>query len=198
VPASRAARLLSGLDPELGGQLAAIRYHSSAVVTLGYGRGAVRRPLAGFGFVVPRVEGRPILACSFSNLKFPGRAPDGSVLLRAFVGGDWAQEALDRDDASLAAATQQHLEGILGIVSPPVVARVHRHAAAMPQYEVGHLDRVAAIRDGIAQHPGLAFCGNALTGVGIPDCVHSGEQAAEQVLEGVAGIKPSGANTPSG
>lgn len=192
VPAPKAARLVSGLDPALGGQLAAIRHHSSAVVTLGYDRAAVRHPLDGFGFVVPRVEGRPILACSFSSLKFPGRAPDGSVLLRAFVGGDWAPDALERDDAGLAAATQQHLGGILGISSPPVLVRVHRHAAAMPQYEVGHLDRVGAIRDRIARHPGLAFCGNALTGVGIPDCIHSGEQAAEQVLESSAGApRPS-------
>jgi len=192
VPAPKAARLVNGLDPALGGQLAAIRHHSSAVVTFGYDRAAVRHPLDGFGFVVPRVEGRPILACSFSSLKFPGRAPDGSVLLRAFVGGDWAPDALERDDAGLAAATQQHLAGILGISSPPVLVRVHRHPAAMPQYEVGHLDRVGAIRDRIARRPGLAFCGNALTGVGIPDCIHSGEQAAEQVLESAAGhVKPS-------
>ena len=192
VPAPRAARLVSGLDAALSDELAAIRYHSSAVVTLGYDRGAVRHRLDAFGFVVPRVEGRPILACSFSSLKFAGRAPDGSVLLRIFVGGEGAAEVLAGDDAHLAGATQQHVEEILGISSPPGLVRVHRHAGAMPQYEVGHADRVAAIRARVAQHPGLAVCGNAFAGVGIPDCIHSGEQAAEQVLESTSGlVRPS-------
>jgi protoporphyrinogen/coproporphyrinogen III oxidase len=188
VPGPRAARLLSGLDGALSDQLAAIRYHSSAVVTLGYERSAVRHRLDAFGFVVPRVEGRPILACSFSSLKFAGRAPDGSVLLRVFVGGEGAAAVLARDDVDLAGVTQQHLREILGISSPPGVVRVHRHVGAMPQYDVGHLEHVEAIRDRVARHPGLAVCGNALTGVGIPDCIHSGEQAAEQVLESTSGL----------
>ncbi len=191
VPAPRAARIVSGLDPALGDQLGAIRYHSSAVVTLAYERTGVRHPLDGFGFVVPRVEGRPILACSFSSLKFPGRAPDGTVLLRVFLGGDWALGVLEKDDAGLSCVTQQHLRDILGISVPPVLVRVHRNVAAMPQYDVGHADRAEAIRGRVAQHPGLAVCGNALTGVGIPDCIHSGEQAAEQVLESSAGrVRP--------
>ncbi len=188
LPGPKAARLTSGLDPALSEQLAAIRYHSSAVVTLGYDRSAIRHRLDAFGFVVPRLEGRPILACSFSSLKFAGRAPDGSVLLRVFVGGEGAAEVLARDDADLARVTQQHLREILGISSPPGLVRVHRHMAAMPQYDVGHLEHVEAIRDRVAQHPGLAVCGNALTGVGIPDCIHSGEQAAEQALESTSGL----------
>ncbi len=192
VPAPRAARLVTGLDPALGEQLAAIRYHSSAVVTLAYDRTAVRHPLDGFGFVVPRVENRPILACSFSSLKFAGRAPDGSVLMRIFLGGEWALEALEQDDAGLASVTQQHLREILSVSAPPLLVRVHRHVAAMPQYDVGHADRAEAIRGRVAQHPGLAIAGNALAGVGIPDCIHSGEQAAEQVLQSSAGpVKPS-------
>lgn len=190
VPAPRAARLVSGLDPALGDELAAIRYHSSAVVSLGYDRAAMRHALGGFGFVVPRAERRSILACSFSSLKFPGRAPDGSVLLRVFVGGDWAQDALAQDDAALASTMHRHLDDILGLSSPPALVRVHRHASAMPQYDVGHADRAEAIRRRVAGHPGLAIAGNALTGVGIPDCIHSGEQAAEQVLEGTALARP--------
>lgn len=190
VPAPRAARLVGGFDPALGDELTAIRYHSSAVVTLGYERASVRHALNGFGFVVPRTERRPILACSFSSLKFPGRAPDGSVLLRVFVGGYWAQDVLAQDDTALAGTTQRQLHDILGLSSPPVLVRVHRHPAAMPQYDVGHADRAEAIRRRVARHPGLAIAGNALSGVGIPDCIHSGEQTVEQVLERIALARP--------
>ena len=187
LPAPRAARLVGGLDPDLGEQLGAIRYHSSAVVTLAYERAGVHHPLRGFGFVVPRAERRPILACSVSNFKFAGRAPEGSLLLRTFVGGEAAQDLLARDDAAIAGATEAQLCEILGISSRPLLVRVHRHAGAMPHYEVGHGDRVEAIRRRVSQHPGLAIAGNALTGVGIPDCIHAGEQAAERAFEHAAG-----------
>ncbi len=182
VPAPRAARLMGGLDPDLGRELSAIQYHSSAIVTLAYRQAAIPHALDGFGFVVPGSERRPILACGFSSLKYPGRAPDGDVLLRVFVGGDHAEGVLDRDDAGLAAVAQEELTSVLGISAPPSLVRVHRHVAAMPQYQVGHTDRVAAVHAGVARHPGLALAGNALSGVGIPDCVHSGEEAAERVL----------------
>ncbi|HYM91285.1 MAG TPA: protoporphyrinogen oxidase [bacterium] len=182
IPAPRAARLVAGLDPDLGRALAAISYASSAIVTLAYRREEIRHALDGFGFVVPHAEDRQILGCTFSSLKFPGRAPDGVVLLRVFLGGARARELLDRDDAALGAAAQQELEPLLGISGSPHLVRVHRHVAAMPQYQVGHAERVAAIEGGVARHPGLAVAGNALGGVGIPDCIHSGERAAERVL----------------
>jgi oxygen-dependent protoporphyrinogen oxidase len=182
-PAPLAASIIAGLDPDLGRALAAIPYASSATVTLAYRRAEVRHALDGFGFVVPHAEGRQILACTFSSLKYPGRAPEGAVLLRAFLGGERARDLLDRDDAALATAAQQDLGALLGIAVPPHLVRVHRHVEAMPQYQVGHAGRVAAIEAGVARHPGLAVAGNAFTGVGIPDCINSGEEAAGRVLE---------------
>jgi len=182
VPAPRAARLVGGLDPDVGRELSAIPYHSSAIVTLAYRQTEIPHALDGFGFVVPGSERRPVLACGFSSRKFPGRAPDGAVLLRVFVGGDHAQGVLDRDDAGLGAVAQEELTSVLGISDPPSLVRVHRHVAAMPQYQVGHMDRVAAVRARVARCPGLAVAGNAFNGVGIPDCIRSGEEAAERVL----------------
>jgi oxygen-dependent protoporphyrinogen oxidase len=190
-PAPRAARLVGGLDPDLSRELSTIPYHSSAIVTLAYPRTGIRHPLDGFGFVVPQAEGRSILACAFSSLKYPGRAPDGDVLLRVFLGGAQAQGVLDREDTDLAAVAEQDLSPLLGISVPPTLVRVHRHVAAMPQYQVGHTDRVAAIQARVARHPGLAVAGNAFTGVGIPDCIHSGEQSAERVLASIVARSPS-------
>ena len=184
VPAPRAARLVGGLDTDLGRGLSAIPYHSSAIVTLAYRQTEIPRALDGFGFVVPRSERRQILACGFSSLKYPGRAPDGDMLLRVFVGGDHAQGVLDRDDAGICAIAQEELTSALGISAPPSLVRVHRHVAAMPQYQVGHTDRVAAVHAYVERHQGLAIAGNAFSGVGIPDCIHSGEEAAERVLGG--------------
>ena len=184
IPAPRAAGLMGGLDADLRRELAAIPYHSSAIVTLAYRRAEIRHPLNGFGFVMPYAAGRPILACAFSSAKFPGRAPEGDVLLRAFLGGDQAQGVLDRDDAGLEAVVQHELTPLLGLAAPPILVRVHRHAAAMPQYQVGHAARVAAVQARVARHAGLAVAGNAFSGVGIPDCIHSGEEAAEQLLGG--------------
>jgi len=187
IPAPRAARLIAGLDPDLGRALSAIPYASSAIVTLAYRREEIRHALDGLGFVVPSMEGRQILGCTFSSLKYPGRAPDGAVLLRTFLGGTHAQGLMDRDDAALAAAARQELEPLLGISGDPHLVRVHRHPAAMPQYQVGHSERVAAVEGGMGRHPGLAVCGNAFDGVGIPDCIHSGELAAERVLVQASG-----------
>jgi oxygen-dependent protoporphyrinogen oxidase len=182
-PAPLAASIIAGLDPDLGRALAAIPYASSATVTLAYRRAEVRHALDGFGFVVPHAEGRQILACTFSSLKYPGRAPEGAVLLRAFLGGERAPDLLDRDDAALAAAAQQDLGALLGIAAPPHLVRVHRHVEAMPQYQVGHAGRIAAVEACVARYPGLAVAGNAFGGVGIPDCIYSGEEAAGRVLE---------------
>jgi oxygen-dependent protoporphyrinogen oxidase len=186
LPGPRAARLLAGVDASLAGALGAVPYHSSAVVTLAYARDAVRHPLDGLGFVVPQAERKAILACSFSSLKYPGRAPEGQVLFRVFVGGAHAAGALEREDGELAALVHAELAGWLGIGSAPGLTRVHRHASAMPQYRVGHADRVAAVRACAALHRGLELCGSAFDGLGIADCIHSGERAAEAALASAA------------
>jgi len=177
-----AARLLRDGDPALAGLLAQIPCASSATVTLGYRRSDIPRPLDAFGFVVPRIEGRPILACTFSSVKYPGRAPAGHALLRVFVGGALDAGVLDGDDESLAALARAELQHALGVTAPPVLTRVGRHPSAMPQYLVGHLNRVEAIDRMLTGHPGLALAGGAYRGVGIADCVRSGEQAVERVL----------------
>ena len=179
-PAYATAKLVEGLDPTLAAALGAIDYASSATVTLAY-RAADAGALAGLGFVVPAVERRPLLACTYTSRKFPGRAPDGHELLRAFVGGARRAEALGLDDAALAAAVRAEFAALLAISATPVLARVHRHDRAMPQYAVGHLEQVAAIEARAAALPALALGGAAYRGVGIPDCVRSGETAADTV-----------------
>jgi oxygen-dependent protoporphyrinogen oxidase len=180
-PAFAMAPLVSGVDPVLADLLGGIAYSSSATVTLAYPRAAVRHPLDGFGFVVPRGEGRSTLACTFASVKYPGRAPDGTVLLRVFVGGALQESLLARDDDSLVRLAHDDVAALLGITARPTLSRVWRHPRSMPQYVVGHLDRVATMESRLAALPGLALAGAAYRGVGIADCVRSGETAAERL-----------------
>jgi len=181
-PAFTAARLLGPLDARLGRELDAIEYASSATVTLGFRAEGVGEHLTGFGFVVPFSEGRPLLACTFSSRKYPGRAPEGHELLRAFVGGARRHDLVELDDAALVTTVRGDLHALLGISAEPVLVRVHRHRRAMPQYAVGHLDRIATIERWVAGVRGLGLAGAAYRGVGIPDCVRSGEAAADAAL----------------
>jgi oxygen-dependent protoporphyrinogen oxidase len=180
--AYQAARLLRHADPALGHLLEDIPYASSATVTLAYRRDAIRHPLDGFGFVVPQVERRPVIAGTFSSVKYPGRAPEGHVLLRVFVGGALNEAAAAADDAALVAAARGELATLLGAAGEPLFTRVSRYVKAMPQYQVGHLARVEAIEAAARRLPALALAGGAYRGVGIADCVHSGEEAAERLL----------------
>jgi oxygen-dependent protoporphyrinogen oxidase len=181
-PAHHSARCVAELDPPLADELRGIPYASSATVSLAYRSDQVPRVLDGFGFVVPLVEARSIIACTYSSVKYPGRAPEGNVLLRAFVGGAMQQSLFHQDGAAMADSVRRELRALLGVTSEPLLTRIHRHPQAMPQYRVGHLDRMARIDVRLAELPGLALAGNAYRGVGIPDCVHSGELAAEAVL----------------
>jgi oxygen-dependent protoporphyrinogen oxidase len=177
-----AARLLRYVDPQLAVLLGDIGYASSATVSLGYRRADVPHPLDGFGFVVPRAERRGVLACTFSSVKYPGRAPDGHVLLRCFVGGALDATALEEADDALAGRARAELRAALGIMAAPVLTRVARWPASMPQYVVGHLARVDAIKRRLDAIPGLVLAGGAYRGVGIADCVRSGEAASARAL----------------
>jgi protoporphyrinogen/coproporphyrinogen III oxidase len=177
-----AARLLRYVDPQLAALLGEITYASAATVSLGYRRADVPHPLDGFGFVVPHTEGRALLAGTFSSVKYPGRAPDGFVLLRAFLGGALGGDALRASDDELATRARAELGQALGVVADPVLVRVHRHPASMPQYRLGHLERVEAIEHRLDRLRGLRLAGAAYRGVGLADCVHSGEAAAEALL----------------
>ncbi|HWP76937.1 MAG TPA: protoporphyrinogen oxidase [Methylomirabilota bacterium] len=185
--AHQAARMLRYVDPALAHLLEGIPHASSATVSLAYRRADVRHPLDGFGFVVPHAERRPIIACTFSSVKYAGRAPDGHVLLRVFLGGALNEGVLQGDDATLVRTAREQIGPLLGITAEPELARVARHAQAMPQYHVGHAARAAAIEQAVSRHPGLRLVGGAYRGVGIADCVRSGEDAAERLLEETAG-----------
>lgn len=183
VPAHVAAGLLRPLDAALANDLAAIGYASSATVTLGFRAADVAGRLPGFGFVVPHAEGRPLIASTFSSRKYPGRAAAGFELVRAYVGGARRPEMVERPDEELVRAVRQELRDLLGITGEPVLTRVHRQRRAMPQYAPGHLARVEAIEHRALAHPGLHLAGAAYRGVGIPDCIRSGEAAADAALE---------------
>ena len=178
----QAARLLRYVDPGLTHLLEGISYASAATVTLAYRRADIRHPLDGFGFVVPHVERRPIIAATFSSVKYAGRAPDRHALLRVFVGGALNESVLEADDAALVGIARAQLAELLGVSGAPLFTRVARHPRAMPQYHVGHAARAEAIERTVARHPGLRLAGGAYRGVGIADCVRAGEEAAEGVL----------------
>ncbi len=181
-PSKHSAGLLAGVDKQLSEQLSEVQYASSAVIHLAYRREQVAHPLDAFGCVVPIVERRNIIAASFSSVKYEGRAPEGYVLLRAFMGGALHPEMMQHDDKGLIAAARSDLDDLLGITTEPHFAFVHRWHESMPQYDVGHLQRVAAMRKRLCEHKGLELGGNGFEGVGIPDCVRSGERAAEELL----------------
>ncbi len=181
-PARHAAKLLDAVDGELAGELSAIEHAGAAVVALAYDRAQISHPLDGFGFVVPLVEKMQILSGSFSSVKYTGRAPDGKVLCRVFIGGACQRELLDQDDDALRRIAHEELAALIGIAGTPLLATVTRWADTMPQYHVGHVDRVDRIDAAVARHGGLMLAGNAYRGVGVPQCVQSGQHAAEQTI----------------
>jgi oxygen-dependent protoporphyrinogen oxidase len=180
--AHQAARMVRYLDPSLAHLLEGIPYASSATVTLAYRRADIAHALDGFGFVVPQIEGRPIIACTFSSVKYPGRAPDGCVLLRVFLGGAMNEAIVEEDDARLVAICRSQLGELMGVSADPLLSRVSRYPKAMPQYQVGHLARVEAIEQRLRHHPGLVLVGGAYRGVGIADCVRASEAAVDALL----------------
>lgn len=177
--AHASARLLDGVDPDLALQLRAIPYASSVIVNIAYPRDQVSHPLDGFGAVVPAIEKRSILAVSFLSVKFPRRAPAGTVLMRVFLGGATQPELFERDDEAIKTIVKSELFQLLGARGEPLLLDVGRHPRAMPQYTLGHLDRVEAIQRRAARHDRLILTGNAYDGLGIPDTVRAAERAAE-------------------
>jgi oxygen-dependent protoporphyrinogen oxidase len=182
-PAYASGDLLRQLDPELSHLLLEIPYASTATVTLAYAQHDVQRELDGYGYVIPRRAGRQALACTWTSTKFPHRAPPGMVLLRVFIGRAGQEADLPWEDSALEDIARRELADTLGIHAQPQLSRVFRWENAMPQYNLGHPARLQAIEARLAAHPGLALAGNGYRGIGIPDCIHSGEIAASQVLE---------------
>src|SRR5438552_11341299 len=180
-PAYDAATLLEPLDGELAALLRGIPYASTATISLGFRRQDFSHRLDGYGFVVPRIEGRALLAVTWTSSKWSHRAPDDAVLLRAYVGGAGREAVLEQSDHGLVSLVRAELRAMMGVAEAPVLARVYRWPRSMPQYLVGHLERVAAIDERLARWPGLFLTGAGYRGVGIPDCIRDGLDTAERV-----------------
>lgn len=176
-----AHHLLKGVDDPLATLVGSIEHAGCSVVMLGYRRSQIKHPLTAFGFVVPAIEKRGVIAGSFASVKFPGRAPEDRVLIRVFIGGALQPELAQLPDDELLAIARKELVELLGVSGDPEVGEVVRWLGAMPQYHVGHLDLVAQIETRVAGVPHFALAGNAYRGVGIPFCIRSGEQAAEGI-----------------
>ncbi len=185
-PAYAAAELLASASAELAGELNAIRYSSSVTVILSYDKNVRGSLPVGFGFLVPQVEKRRVLAATFVHNKFPGRSPDDRALIRCFLGGTRDEEILERTDDEILAVVRRELQQILGITSDPRLVRVFKWKQAMAQYGIGHGARAERIKELLAGMSGLALAGNAYGGIGVPDCVRSGSEATAKILADMA------------
>jgi protoporphyrinogen/coproporphyrinogen III oxidase len=181
-PAFVAANLLAEIAPDLASELQAIPHSSTAIVTLAYRRVEIPQPLDSHGYVVPRVEGSAILACTWSSRKWAGRAPAGWELIRVFVGRSGQEGVLSLSDDALVTLACGEVAERLGIRVMPSLHRVTRWPRGMPQYVLGHPERIARIEPALGARPGLFLAGNAYRGVGLPDCIASGEAAAKAAI----------------
>ena len=182
-PAFQAAKILAPAVPEAAKELSSIAYASSATVSLAYRNRDFPRVPDSFGFVVPAIESRKIMACTFSSLKYPGRAPEGHVILRAFIGGSLQPDLLNDNDRTMERNVRAEIASLLGVEAEPLLVRIHRYPNSMPQYHVGHQARIQGIESELDNYSNLALVGSAYHGVGISDCVRTGEEAAERIFK---------------
>jgi len=178
-PAYVSGTLLASFNPMLASDLQSIPYASTATVSLAYRQSDLPRPLDGYGYVIPRREGRKALACTWTSTKFPHRAPDGYALIRVFVGR--AGQDIPWNENELLELAKEELQLTLGITAEPLLSRVFMWDKAMPQYNLGHPEILNRIDAALENYPGLALAGNGYRGIGIPDCIHSGELAVEKI-----------------
>ncbi len=179
-PAFVSATLLASLNPTLASDLQSISYASTATVSLAYRQSDLPRKLDGYGYVIPRRAGRKALACTWTSTKFPHRAPDGYALIRVFVGR--AGQDIPWNENDLLELAKEELNLTLGITAEPILSRVFMWDKAMPQYNLGHPEILKRIDLALENYPGLALAGNGYRGIGIPDCIHSGELAVDRIL----------------
>ncbi|HZL63323.1 MAG TPA: protoporphyrinogen oxidase [Thermoleophilia bacterium] len=187
-PAWASGELLRAVAPLPAAGLASIEYVTTATVSVAFRRDQVEHDLKGFGFVVPRAEGRPVMATTWSSSKFQGRAPDGHVLLRSFLGRAGIEAAAQLDDEEMTKVVRAELRQIMGISAEPELVQIFRWPKGMPQYRVGHVALVEKIEAGVAEVPGVELAGGAYHGIGIGDCLREGAAAAERALEHVRGL----------
>jgi oxygen-dependent protoporphyrinogen oxidase len=181
-PSFVSADLVSGFAPDLAAELRSVEYVSTATVTLAYRESDLPQPLDGYGYVIPRCEGHKALACTWTSTKFPHRAPEGFALLRVFIGRAGQESEIAWEESTLLKIAREELQLTLGITAEPLLQRIYTWEKAMPQYNRGHVHRLARIESQLDFFPGLALAGNAYQGIGIPDCIHSGQLAAEKIL----------------
>jgi oxygen-dependent protoporphyrinogen oxidase len=183
LPGLAAANVLRLTSAQLADELAAVQYSSSITVGIGYDRDVRHSLPPGFGFLVPRSEGKRLLAATFVHNKFPHRAPEDRALLRCFFAGVNAENVWPLSDDQIVGIVRNELQQIAGLRAEPLFARVYKWKSAMAQYSVGHLERLERIERLRQQLPGLALAGNAYRGIGVPDCVRSGREAAKLALQ---------------
>ncbi len=187
LPAPQTSKLLAEVSPQLSEMLSAIPYSSSATINLAYRREDVSHPLNGMGFVVPTTEQFNLIGCSFSSVKFENRAPSDHLLIRAFVAenSDYIKHNLSKKSASdeIVSSVTKDMSELLGIATDPMYSVVSQHSQSMAQYQVGHQQQVSEIEELAKGLQGIALAGNAYHGIGIPDCIHSAEQAALALID---------------
>ncbi len=181
-PAYVSAELVRPLSPLAAGLMDRIPYASTATISLVYEAGAVGDRLQGFGFVVPRIEGRDLIAATWTSNKWPHRAPPQQVSVRCYLGGVGREAILQRDDEALAQCVRKELADIVGLQAVPHYTEVNRWHRAMPQYTIGHLDRLSQLEAALSRFGGLNITGAGYRGVGIPDCIRDGTEIAAQTL----------------
>ncbi len=183
-PAYVSADLVADFAPDLSLMLRGIRYVSTATVSLAYRKRDVegQHDFEGFGFLSPKHEGRRITACTWVSTKLNFRAPDDGVLVRTFVGGTGREDLVDLDDETLVAQSREELEDLMGVTADPVFARIFRWKRGRPQFDVGHLDRVAEMEHLAGQVGGLYLTGSAYRGSAIPDCIVQAVDTVDRIL----------------
>jgi oxygen-dependent protoporphyrinogen oxidase len=181
-PAYVSAELLRPLTPIAGGLLETIPYASTATIAMAYPADKVTGAVEGFGFIVPRIEGRDLIAATWTSRKWPHRAPADQVLIRCYVGGVGRETILKSDDGELVAKVRAELSALCGMTAEPDYVEVNRWRKAMPQYTLGHLSRLAQLDAALSRYPGLVLTGAGYRGVGIPDCIRDGAAAAGKVM----------------
>jgi oxygen-dependent protoporphyrinogen oxidase len=188
-PAFVSSGLVRPLSPIAAELLGAIPYASTATVSLAYEAGTIGGDVSGFGFVVPRVERRDLLAATWSSLKWPHRAPASQTLVRCYLGGVGRDAILQEDDRGLVRRVRDELKSMAGVAGEPAYAEVNRWERGMPQYTLGHLERLDSIQRSLDRYPGLVLAGAAYRGIGIPDCIRDGTDAATSVIRFLTGTR---------
>jgi oxygen-dependent protoporphyrinogen oxidase len=186
-PAKLSADFLEPIAPKVAKLLNQIKYVSTATVTLAYKKEGFSHPLNGFGFVVPRTEGRKILACTWTSSKFPHRTPDGYVMLRCFVGGALKENLAEQEKEAIATMVKKELADLMDIHQEPEICKVFHNKKSNVQYLVGHANLIESVQQELQAYDGLFLTGSAYTGIGIPDCIQNGTRTAQAAIEFFSG-----------